>query len=207
MASWRRCREETARRRIDRHESKEAAERDKEKPMTIRTITFQATDNADYYRITLAGLGEVRVLAHAEHALTRADAIRAEWAHLVGLKSREKIAAIIQRGARRTLGIDYFTSSYFDAPAYADRDKTIDGIVAAVNEGGEVWRELGSGRSLLMPPLAAPERLGGIGANVAASLECLVESGLLRRDDDLAKGPIVTYVGTGKTEIDPTAFG
>jgi hypothetical protein len=67
--------------------------------MAIHTITFQATDNADYYRLTLAGPAEARVLARSEHALARADAIRAEWAHVEGLKSREKIAALIQQGA------------------------------------------------------------------------------------------------------------
>jgi len=67
--------------------------------MAIHTITFQATDHADYYRLTLAGPAEARVLARPEHALARADAIRAEWAHVKGLKSREDIAALIQQGA------------------------------------------------------------------------------------------------------------
>ena len=70
--------------------------------MAIHTITFHATDNADYYRITLASPAEARVLAQPEHALARADAIRAEWSHVEGLRSREKIASLIQQGAEET---------------------------------------------------------------------------------------------------------
>jgi len=67
--------------------------------MAIHTITMPITDAADYYRLTLASPAEARVLAQPDHAIARADAIRAEWSHVAGLKSREDIAALIQQGA------------------------------------------------------------------------------------------------------------